>query len=140
MSDDLTHEPSEEELLAYLEQLRAADVTDIVAQCFSMLGTAAQAKIGRPDARTLIDGVAALLQATASGLQPALAERMRAGIQQLQLAQVQAERDLVTTAGQGGESVPEKPQQAAKPTPEPSGQPATEPPLTSRLWVPGSRP
>lgn len=132
---------SEEELRAYLAQLREAPVADMLSQVYTLLGSWAEAKLGRRDARPLIDAMGALVQGAGSGLPEDLADRMRKGIGQLQLAQVQAEQQLAAE------------QQAApdRPAPQPSGDhPTQQPPssgagkddqrLTDRLWIPGRDP
>ncbi|HEX2028255.1 MAG TPA: hypothetical protein VHF25_09685 [Nitriliruptorales bacterium] len=53
-------QPTEEELRAYLAQLRQADANDIVSQVFSMVASAAEVKLGRRDGRLLIDVAAAV--------------------------------------------------------------------------------
>ena len=89
MSDPLSaQQPTEEELRAYLEQLREADPAGLVAESYNLLAAGAQVKLGRPDARMLIDAMAALVQVTGQRLPPELANQMAQGVQQLQLAQV----------------------------------------------------
>lgn len=137
-----TDQPSQEELQAYLEQLREADPADVVAQAYTMLGTGAEVKLGRPDARTLIDAMAAMTEAVADAVDADLATRMRNGVVQLQTAQVQAERQ-----SPGGEQPPQGPAPSASPPPSPppgqagqrpAEQPAQDP--SSRLWIPGREP
>lgn len=145
-------QPSEEELQAYLEQLREAEPSEVLAQAYTMLGTGAEVKLGRSDARVLIDAMAALVDATGDRLQDDLAERMRNGVAQLQNAQFQLEQ-------QSGET-PQQPPQTTAPQPPPQapgqGQPGAAQPgqqpgsgpqkgqqdesKTSRLWVPGRDP
>lgn len=141
-------EPTEEELKAYLTQLRDADPAEIVAQAYTMLGTGAEVKLGRPDARVLIDAMGALAEAAGDRLEPDLATRMRNGVVQLQTAQVQAEREAAGTGAPG--DVP----QTGAPQPPPDapgqGQPGapeageadggSDESMTSRLWVPGQGP
>lgn len=137
-------QPSEEELRAYLEQLREADSTEVVAQAYTMLGTGAEVKLGRSDARVLIDAMAAIVEATQASLEPDLVERMRNGVAQLQSAQVQAERQAAggPPADQEGEPPqtaapqppPDAPGQGQPGAPEPGG--AKESPA-DRLWIPG---
>jgi hypothetical protein len=135
MSDPTTGGPSEEELRAYLESLRAAQPVEVVVQSFGILATASEVKLGRPDARVLIDGMAALLEATAQHMPPEIVTKMRETVTQLQMAQVQAERQgAAEGAGQGQDAS----QEGAGPdqsTP-PEGQPTEESPA-SRLWIPG---
>jgi hypothetical protein len=128
MSDPVTNGPSEEELRAYLESLRAAQPVEILVQSFGILATASEVKIGQPDARVLIDGMAALLEATAGHMPSDIVTRMRQTVSQLQMAQVQVEREAAGSAPGGQE------QQASQP--EGPAEQATESP-SSKLWIPG---
>lgn len=136
---------SESELRAYLEQLRAADVGEVVVQAYALLGAAAEAKLGMLDARMLIDAMGAMVQAVGDRVEGDLGEQMRAGVGQLQVAQVEAERQLAAAVPQGQRAAPPPatpPAPAAQPGPAPQ-QPAppraSEPqqPMTDRLWIPG---
>ena len=143
-----TEEPTEEELKAYLTQLRDADPAEVVAQAYTMLGTGAEVKLGRSDARVLIDAMAALAETAADRLDADLVTRMRNGVVQLQTAQVQAERQAAGGGAQG--DVP----QTSAPQPPPGapgqGQPGSPEPgeadagakesVTNRLWIPGRDP
>lgn len=150
MSDprQMAGQPSEEEMRAYLGQLREADAAGLIAEAFNLLATGAQVKLGRPDARALIDSLAAMVQAAAAALPPQLVEQMNSGIGQLQLAQVQAERDAAAAepaAGEddsGGETGTDA---AAGATPGPTTSSPGAPTganqrMTDRLWVPGRDP
>ena len=55
-----TREPTEEEIRAYLSQLREAPVDQVLAEVVNALLNAAQVKLGRRDGRLLIDTVAAV--------------------------------------------------------------------------------
>jgi hypothetical protein len=128
---------SEEELRQYVAQLREAPVAELVAQAYTMLGTWAEAKLGRRDARTLIDGLNGLVQAAAGALPEDLTKQMQSGISQLQLAQVQAEQQLARQQQPSGEQ--SQPPTAQKQTSQPpSGE--SEKRLTDRLWIPGRDP
>lgn len=132
---------SEEELQAYFAQLREAPVADLLAQAYTMLGAWAEAKLGRRDARPLIDAMSALVQAAGAGLPKDLFARMRDGISQLQLAQVQAEQQVASEPS--AEPQPVKPQHA-NPQPKAAGDhpgaQASQQRLTDRLWIPGRDP
>ncbi len=119
---------SEEELRQYVAQLREAPVAELVAQAYTMLGTWAEAKLGRRDARTLIDGLNGLVQAAAGDLPEDFTKQMQGGISQLQLAQVQAEQQLARQQPTGQK-------QTSQP---PSSEPEKR--LTDRLWIPGRDP
>jgi len=138
---------SESELRAYLEQLRSADVGEVVVQAYALLGTAAEAKLGLPDARLLIDAMGAVVQVIGDRLEGDLGEQLRAGVGQLQVAQVETERQLAAAGrDEGGPGSPTADEQAAQAPPPPaagSRPPAQAPsqqpqqPMTDRLWIPG---
>lgn len=147
MSDptQMAGQPSPEQMRAYLEQLREADAAGLVAEAFNLLATGAQVKLGRPDARPLIDGLAGMVQGVAGTLPPQLAQQMEQGVAQLKMAQVEAEREVAasTPAGEGdaadqsgGQSPPAA---AAQPSASPGG-PGANQRMTDRLWVPGRDP
>jgi hypothetical protein len=135
MSDPTTNGPSEEELRAYLESLRAAQPVEVVVQSFGILATASEVKLGRDDARVLIDAMAALVDATETHISPEIVSRMRQTVSQLQMAQVQAEREgAAESSTEGGGPSGETPPQA--PPASDDGQAGQESPA-SRLWIPG---
>lgn len=143
MSDPTTDGPTEEEMRAYLENLREAQPVEIVVQAFGLLATASEVKLGRIDARVLIDGMAALLEATAERMPDEIVDRMQQTVAQLQMAQVQAERDL-TGAGAGQQdagAVDEGAEPSAEQPPGAQQAPPQQPPqredVTNRLWIPG---
>lgn len=134
-------QPSPEELQAYVEQLRATDPRDIVAQAFSMLGTSAEVKLGTRDARVLIDAMAGIVGSAGPSL-PDLAPQMEAYVGQLKMAQVQLEAE----ARAGGGEVPAAPGAAPAAPGQAAGAPPGQAPqpgeaegskLTDRLWIPG---
>jgi hypothetical protein len=147
---------SQEELTAYLERLREAEASEILVQAFTMLGTGAEVKLGRPDARLLIDSMAAVAQVVSNRVPEDLAKGMQNGVVQLQMAQVQAERQAAQQEGAQAEDVSglsgERPAGQAEQTPPPTtGQRPTTAPqpgpgqqreqnMTDRLWIPGRDP
>lgn len=152
-------QPTEEELRAYLEELRSAEITDIVVQAYRLLGTGAEVKLGRHDARALIDAMAAVVDATDGRVPSDLTSQMREGVRQLQVAQVQAESAGEAPAGASGEAGGEQAggEQAGAGGPESrrpasdtgragSGQRGARPgsqqadKMTDRLWIPGREP
>ncbi|MDQ3973798.1 MAG: hypothetical protein M3276_05600 [Actinomycetota bacterium] len=134
---------SEDELRAYLNQLRSAEPGEFVAQAYNVLATVAQAKLGQPDARLLIDAMSGLAEATADRLPAELGRQMREGIAQLKLVQVQAERDVAPATD---DTARERPSAAAGAREKPAGSESTEEPtqpgarMTDRLWIPGRDP
>lgn len=146
MSDptQMAGQPSPEEMRAYLEQLRESDPAGLIAEAFNLLATGAQVKLGRPDARALIDGIAGMVQGATAALPAELAEQMNSGVAQLQMAQVQAERDAAAVQPSGDADAAPAPDAAPA---APAGEPRMSSPgqgadqrMTDRLWVPGRDP
>jgi hypothetical protein len=135
-------EPTEEEVRAYLAQLRAAPVDQVVAEVASALLNAAQVKLGRRDGRLLIDLAAGLAAQTRGRLPEELTGQLEQVVAQLQLHQVEAEREVVAAREQGHEEPGDLPAGAA---PRGGAEPPAAPPppaegppsAASRLWVPG---
>ncbi|CAN5435749.1 hypothetical protein BH23ACT9_BH23ACT9_20860 [soil metagenome] len=134
-------QPTEEEIEAYYAQLREAPVGDLLMQCVGMLAAGAEAKLGRPDARTLIDSMAAIVQVGEPHLGEAI-DQLKSAVSQLQMAQVQVEKQLAQ-AGQGeGEGEATSPPPAAEQQPQGQQPPAQQPQApkanpTDKLWLPG---
>jgi hypothetical protein len=132
---DLTGQPTEAEIEAYFAQLREAPVGELLMQCIGMLAGAAEAKLGRKDARPAIDGMAALAQIGAPHLGEQAAAQLEAAVARLQMAQVQLERHAPQ------DEQPEQPGQAEQPeqasAPEEAAEPAEQPRQTDKLWIPG---
>lgn len=129
-----TDGPSEEELRAYLGQLRQAPVTDLIAQAVAMLVNAAQVKLGLDDGRTLIDVTAAVAEAAGDRLDPEFRGELDGVLNQLRLAQVEAEGQLAGAGGPGDEAPAEAPPPPPKPAAAPPPASSSDP--GSRLWVP----
>jgi hypothetical protein len=155
-------EPTEEEVRAYLGQLRAAPVDQVVAEVASALLNAAQVKLGRKDGRLLLDLVADVADRTRPHLPEELTSQVDEALTQLRLAQVEAEREVATAAQQGhvepddlggpGAGGGDEPTAdtaggtdaatgagEGRPTPPPTPQQPSQPggAAGSRLWVPG---
>lgn len=129
-------EISQEELDAYLAQLREAPIRDVIAQAASMLLTAAQAKLGRPDARRLIDAANGVLDGAGDALGD-VREPLQQAIAQLKMAQVQAERDAGVQPPPEADQ-PSGAEQPASPPRQPQQPPQPpQPKATDRLWIPG---
>lgn len=142
MSDHMG-EPTQEEIEAYYAQLREAPVGDLLMQCIGMLAAGAEAKLGRVDARTLIDGMGALVQIGGPHLGEAV-EQLEAAVAQLQMGQVHVERQIAEQQG-GAAPAADAPQpsaaQAAPPQPgqAPPARPSqpAQPSAADKLWIPG---
>ena len=132
MSEPLTGEPTEEQMRAYLESLKAAQPVEIVVQSFGILATSAEVKLGQPDARILIDGMSALLEATAEHMPSEIVTRMRQTVSQLQMAQVQVEQERTAAAAQPSTGDIEDERSTSQPDTA-----RDESDVTSRLWIPG---
>jgi hypothetical protein len=130
---------TEEQLREYLSQLREAPAEQIVAELLSSTLNAAQAKLGRRDARLLIDLSTVMMDHVRRFVSGDLATQVDNVLQQLRLGQVRAEE----SAGQTPEpnDLPETPPPpstgpaAPESTPPPPSAGASRPP--SGLWVPG---
>jgi hypothetical protein len=146
MSDPMQQEMTEEEIRAYLEQVREADPAVMVVQAYRMLGEGAELKLGRSDARVLIDAMAAVIEAVADRLAGDIVAQMREGVRQLQATQVEAEQQAgeqgegAADAGQPGSRPPSGPAPGAPPQGAPQQGGQQEENLTNRLWIPGREP
>lgn len=146
-------QPSEEEMRAYVAQLRGAGVDQILAEILSSLLNAAQVKIGRRDGRFLLDLVAQMTEQSRSALPAELTGQIDDVLSQLRMAQVQAEPEVQAAAAQGqvepndlpasavraeaaGDDAPAATESAPSSSPAPeSGAGGSS--AGSRLWVPG---
>ncbi|MBA2528754.1 MAG: hypothetical protein H0V19_02120 [Euzebyales bacterium] len=138
-------EPSPEELRAYLEQLRGAEAAGLLAEAYNLLAAGAQVKLGRSDARPLIDAMAGIAAAVGDRVPAELAAQMRDGVAQLQTAQVQAERQTAAEGEGTGDASAREPD--AVPPPGGPARPETGVAgaqrqgsgqrMTDRLWIPG---
>lgn len=144
-------EPSEEEVRAYLSQLREAPVDQVLAEVVNALLNAAQVKLGRRDGRLLIDTVAAVTEAVRGHVPEELTTQLDQALTQLRLAQVEGEQQVAQAAASGqpesgdlatdpGEGEPAAP--GAGPAAGPAAQAPPQPPseggsAASRLWIPG---
>ena len=126
-------QPSEDEIRDYLKQLRSAPAEQVVADIVFGMVNAAQAKLGRRDARLLIDLTSTLLDQARPHLSAELITQVDQVLGQLRLAQVQAE-SRVSAA-----SEPEPNDLADLPIPQSAAaqQQANQQPPPSKLWIPG---
>ena len=138
-------QPSEEEVRAYLSQLREAPVEQVLAEVSSALLNAAQVKLGRSDARLLIDLSAGLADGARAALSDDLSKQLDDALAQLRLAQVEAEQQVQASGEAESNDISDAAADAAKREGDaPSGgQPGSSGPAGSggaagsRLWVPG---
>ena len=141
-------EPSEEEVRQYLAQMRGAPADQVVVEVVQGLLNAAQVKLGRNDARLLLDATAALNDAVRDRIDKELVTQVDQALSQLRLAQVEAERE-VADSGQsepndlGADGSPlagDAGPATSPPTPGAGAPPQAPPPQpsqTSKLWTPG---
>jgi hypothetical protein len=130
--------PSEEDMREYVRRMRSLPVEQVLGDIMFSLLNAAQVKLGRRDARLLID-VSTVAHEHARGYLPDdLAKQIDQALGQLRMGQVSAE---------GHASRPAEPEEndldrVPDPPSAGPGQPAPVPPPpperpASRLWVPG---
>jgi hypothetical protein len=141
--------PSEDEIREYVQQVRSAPADRVVSEVLFGLLNAAQAKLGRRDARLVIDLSAAVLDHSRKYLPAELIEQVDQVLGQLRLGQVQAESRLAASSEPEPNDLPEAPpapgatadrQPPSPPTSgdspaRPAAAPRSEPP--PKLWVPG---
>lgn len=141
--------PSEEEVRQYLAQMRSAPADQVLAEVVQGLLNAAQVKLGRNDARLLLDATAAMADAVRGQVDEQLVGQVDQALSQLRLAQVEAEREVASagqdepndTGADAGATTPGQPA-AGSPSDPSSGQPPSQTPpqqpsQASKLWIPG---
>lgn len=127
---NLGQEPSEEELRAYLQELRETPVGQVLTEVLSVLLNAAQVKLGRHDGRFVLDTVALLTEATTGVLPQEIVTQLKDALSQLRLAQVDAEK-------QRSEAEPNDLGAPVSVSVKGAGAESTKTPATeSRLWTP----
>lgn len=138
--------PSEEEVRQYLAQMRGAPADQVLAEVVQGLLNAAQVKLGRNDARLLLDACAGLVDAVRDRSSEELVGQIDQALSQLRLGQVEAEKEVA----EGGQDEPNDladdgtppatgaaPSQAAPPPSQPQSPPSQSG-SGSKLWTPGS--
>lgn len=123
---------SAEDVGEYVRQMRSLPVEQVIGEVLFSLLNAAQVKLGRRDARLLIDVSTMVLEHARPCLPGELTTQVDQVLGQLRLAQVSAEGH----ASQAGE--PEDNDLDRVPAPPPSGAvQAPAGPGPGKLWVPG---
>jgi hypothetical protein len=123
---------SEEDVREYARQLRSLPVEQVMGDVLFSLLNAAQVKLGRRDARLLIDVSAVAYEHARPYLSGELSKQVDQVLGQLRLAQVSAEGRT------GGPDNPEENDLDRAPAPPSAGGPPPPPsPPPSKLWVPG---
>jgi hypothetical protein len=123
---------SAEDAREYVQQIRSLPVEQIIGDVLFSLLQAAQIKLGRRDARLLIDLSAVAHEHTRPYLPDELTKQIDQGLGQLRMAQVSAEGQV----SQRGEAEENDLTRVPAPPSAPVPQPPPSPP-PSRLWVPG---
>lgn len=138
---------SEAQAREYAAQLRSAPAEQIVVELLSGLLNAAQIKLGRRDARLLIDLSAVLHEHARRHLPAELTRQVDQALHQLRLGQVRAEAEAAQRKPEPND-LPEAPASpagtsaapagtSAAPAGKPVAPPQKQPPAASRLWLPG---
>ncbi|MBO0829054.1 MAG: hypothetical protein J2P24_14870 [Streptosporangiales bacterium] len=131
-----TDAPSAEDVREYRRQLRTLPADQLVADAVFSLLSAAQAKLGRRDARLLIDLATVSATHARDHLPRDLVRQIDDALGQLRLAQVTAE-------GRGEPGEVEENDLERMPAPpttgaaDPPAAPTPSSPAAGRLWVPG---
>ncbi|MFC4000197.1 hypothetical protein ACFS2C_02885 [Prauserella oleivorans] len=138
---------SEDEAREYVSRLRTAPVEQLVSEVVFSLLNAAQVKLGRRDARLLIDLGGLVAGHSREYVSAELAQQVDRALAQLRLGQVSAESEVAGKAEPEPNDLdrtPAPPSSTAAPGASPtaaSGATAApepkEPSAASRLWVPG---
>jgi hypothetical protein len=118
-----------------VEQLRSAPSEDVIAEAFLVLLNAAQIKLGRRDARLLIDLGTVMLEHAGTYLSNRFVKQVEQSLGQLRLAQVSAENE----AAKKGQSEPNDLSRSPTPPSTSSAQTTATGSHSpaSTLWVPG---
>lgn len=130
---------SEEEARKLVEELRVAPAEEVVTEALFSLLNAAHVKLGRRDARLMIDLSAVMLEHLRGYLSDDLVKRIDRALGQLRLGQVTAENEAARSPQSEPndlEQVPTVQSPTVQSTNPPSG-PQPAPSQSSSLWVPG---
>jgi hypothetical protein len=131
-------EPSEQDIREYTRQLRSLPVEQVLGEVIFSLLNAAQVKLGRRDARLLIDVAGVSLDHARDYLPAELAKQVDGMLGQLRMAQVSAE-GRTAQPGQAGQDndLDRMPRPPGQTQAQPSSRQGTEPTRVSGLWTPG---
>jgi hypothetical protein len=123
---------SAEDVREYVQRLRSLPVEQVISDVLFTLLNAAQVKMGRRDARLLIDVTAVALEHVRPYLPGELTRQVDQVLGQLRLGQVSAEGH----ADPAGEAEENDLDRAPAPPPSGAGRPPAGP-GSSKLWIPG---
>ena len=133
---------SAEEARKLVEELRVAPAEEVVTEALFSLLNAAHVKLGRRDARLMIDLSAVMLEHLRGYLSEELVKRVDRALAQLRLGQVTAEKEAARSPQSEPndlDTVPTIPASGAAPAPAsaPGAAPSPASSQSSGLWVPG---
>ena len=126
-------QPTEQEIREYLSQLRTVAAAQVVSEVVFSLVNAAQAKLGRRDARLMIDLSGLMLGHAGRYLPADQKSQLEQLLGQLRIAQVRAENEIAAKGQSEPNDLAEIPTPPSTTPPAPSQRPA------SKLWVPGQK-
>lgn len=130
-------QPSEEEMRQYVAQMRGAPIEQIVVELVQGLLNAAQMKLGRNDARLLIDTTAALMGQVGPHVDDQLAQQVDEAVRQLRLAQVEAEKEVAQAGQPEPNDLPSRPASGGSAPQQSEAAPSQASAAANKLWVPG---
>jgi hypothetical protein len=130
-------EPSESEYREYLARLRSIPADQVLLEALSGALTAAQAKIGRNDARLMIDLCGLMLDHTRDYLPAQQAQQFDQVLGHLRMAQVQGEQAVAQRGDTEPNDLPRPPAPPASGSGQARPTPPEQPSPASKLWVPG---
>jgi len=122
-NEQLRSDASAKDAQELMEQLRSAPAEQIVAEAFFLLLNGAQVKLGRRDARLLIDLNTVMLDYARQYLPDRLVKQVEQSLDQLRLGQVSAESAVATQEQLEPNDLPQAP--TAPPPPSGHAAPAT---------------
>lgn len=132
---------SEASAREYMQQLRSTPAEQVVTEVLSLVLNAAHVKLGRRDARLLIDLTTVMMDYLRQYLSDDVVKQVDRALGQLRLGQVSAEKEAASTGKTEQNDLDRFPTPPASATP---GQQAAAPTSTtsatsaaSRLWIPG---
>lgn len=128
---EANQQPTEQEIRQYLSQLRGTPADQVVSEILYGLLNAAQAKLGRRDARLMIDLSGLVLDHARRYLPNDQVTQLDRLLGQLRIGQVHAENEVVAKGEAEPNDLPDVP---APPT---TSQPAAPQRPATKLWVPG---
>jgi hypothetical protein len=122
--------------------MRGAPVDQIIAELVQGLLNAAQVKLGRQDARVLIDVVATINDRVRAVADTQLVGQVDQALAQLRLAQVEAEREVGQAASEGHAEPNDLAAAPAEAQTRPAADASSQQPNPSsplnKLWIPGT--